>query len=77
MIQDFISFRYGFLVNNRKSLPLQTILLDFLCENFFTHTLFCSGDFGLLTYLETNQEKEIYTYDDKEKGESYFFEKIT
>ena len=38
-----------------------------------THTLFCSGDFGLLCYLETNKDKEIYTYDDKAEGQSFFF----
>jgi hypothetical protein len=43
---------------------------------FFTHTLFCSGDFGLLSYLESNKSKEIYTYDDKARGESYFFERL-
>lgn len=43
---------------------------------FFTHTLFCSGDFGLLSYLEDNKLKDIYTYDNKEKGESYFYERI-
>ncbi len=44
---------------------------------FFTHTLFCSGDFGILSYYVNNQDKEIYTYDDVEKGESFFYEKVT
>lgn len=48
----------------------------FILGIFFTHTLFCSGDFGLLNYLEYNKSKDIYTYDDKQKGESYFYERI-
>ncbi len=44
---------------------------------FFTHTLFCSGDFGLLSYLENHKDKDIYTYDDVEQSESYFFEKVS
>lgn len=40
-----------------------------------THTACCSGDFGLLSYFEANKDKEIITYDDKAKKESYFFER--
>mgnify|MGYP001799620677 CR=1 FL=1 len=43
---------------------------------FFTHSMFCSGDFGFLSYLNNHKTKDIYTYDDKEKGESYFFERV-
>ncbi len=43
---------------------------------FFTHTLFCSGDFGLLCYYETHKQKDIYTYDDKATGETFFYEKV-
>jgi hypothetical protein len=39
----------------------------------FIHTVFCSGDFTLLNYLASN--KEMLTYDDKEKGETYFYKK--
>lgn len=42
---------------------------------FFTHAMFCSGDFGMLNYLQTHQDTELYTYDDKAKGESYFYAK--
>lgn len=38
---------------------------------FFIHTVFCSGDFTLLNYMASN--KEMVTYDDKEKVETYFF----
>jgi Putative zincin peptidase len=37
------------------------------------HTAFCSGDFALLSYFQFNKEKDIVTYDDKEKGMSYFY----
>lgn len=37
----------------------------------FVHNIFCSGDFTLLNYLSSN--KGMITYDDKEKGETYFF----
>ena len=37
----------------------------------FVHNVFCSGDFTLLNYLASN--KGMVTYDDKEKGETYFF----
>ena len=43
---------------------------------FLTHTVFCSGDFGLLAYIIHKGEKDIYTYDDKETGKSYFYEKV-
>ncbi len=42
----------------------------------FTHSLFCSGDFGLLNYFETHKDKDVYTYDDKAKGESYFYARV-
>ncbi len=39
-----------------------------------THTAFCSGDFGLLSYFEFHKDKTVITYDDKAKGLSYFLE---
>ena len=38
-----------------------------------THTAFCSGDFGLLSYFDFHKDKEIVTYDDKESRVSYFY----
>lgn len=38
-----------------------------------THTAFCSGDFGLLSYLEYHKNEYIVIYDDKAKGLSFFF----
>jgi len=67
------------------SITLSCLLLFFLANNdfrilllglFLTHSVFCSGDFGLLSYIIQNSEKDIYTYDDKSSGKSYFFERI-
>jgi Putative zincin peptidase len=38
-----------------------------------THTAFCSGDFGLLSYFDFNKNKEVVTYDDKENKISFFY----
>ena len=39
----------------------------------FTHTAFCSGDFGLLSYFDFHKDKNIVTFDDKENGITYFY----
>lgn len=36
------------------------------------HTAFCSGDFGLLAYMEYHKDAEPLTYDDVSNGFSYF-----
>jgi hypothetical protein len=38
-----------------------------------THTAFCSGDFGLLSYFAFHKDKEVVTYDDKGNKVSYFY----
>jgi len=40
-----------------------------------THTAFCSGDFGLLSYFQSQKEMDVVTYDDKKNGISYFYGK--
>ncbi len=40
-----------------------------------THTAFCSGDFGLLSYFDFHDTKEIVTYEDKGSRVSYFYGK--
>lgn len=42
----------------------------------FIHTIICSGDFALLSFLEYNSTKEIITFTDKEKETIYFYEKL-
>ncbi len=40
-----------------------------------THTAFCSGDFGLLSYFDYHKSKDVVTYDDVENKISYFYGK--
>ncbi len=40
------------------------------------HGLFCGGDFGLLCFFENRKEDEIYTFDVKSEGKTYFYKKI-
>jgi hypothetical protein len=49
------------------SLGFQLTSMIFL----FIHNIFCGGDISLLNYLASN--KGMVTYDDKEKGETYFY----
>jgi hypothetical protein len=42
----------------------------------FVHTTMCAGDFALLNFYSLNSNKEIYTWDDADKKEAYFYEKI-
>lgn len=42
---------------------------------YLTHTAFCSGDFGLLSYFDFNKDKEVVTYDDRAGKVSYFYGK--
>jgi len=36
------------------------------------HTACCSGDFGFLSYFEHHKNKEVVTFDDAEKKETWF-----
>jgi hypothetical protein len=47
-----------------------------LLSILFMHTALSSGDFGLLSYFEYYKNKDIVTYDDKDNGISYFYEKV-
>jgi len=42
----------------------------------FVHTTMCAGDFALLNFYFINRDKKIYTWDDADKKEAYFYEKI-
>lgn len=39
------------------------------------HSMFCSGDFALLSYFEVNRGLHVVTYDDKEHKISFFYGK--
>jgi hypothetical protein len=42
----------------------------------FVHATMCAGDFALLNFYFMNRNKKIYTWDDADKKEAYFYEKI-
>ena len=42
---------------------------------FGLHGLFCGGDFGLLCFFENRKEDEIYTFDVKSEGKTYFYKR--
>ena len=42
----------------------------------FAHATMCAGDFALLNLYFLNKDKELYTWDDADKQEAYFYEKI-
>jgi glucan phosphoethanolaminetransferase (alkaline phosphatase superfamily) len=42
----------------------------------FVHATMCAGDIALLNLYWVNKDKKIYTWDDAEKKEAYFYEKL-
>jgi hypothetical protein len=40
------------------------------------HTTMCAGDFAMLNYYYINRRKKIYTWDDADLKEAYFYEEI-
>jgi hypothetical protein len=43
----------------------------------FAHTTMCAGDFALLNLYYLNRDKKIYTWDDVDKKEAYFYEELS
>jgi len=41
----------------------------------FFHTTMCIGDFALMSYYDVHKDKEIYTFDDVDNRESFFYVK--
>lgn len=63
-----------------KLLCLAGIILirgDFSFYFFITvmclHSLFCAGDMAMLAFYNLNKEKEIYNYDNRLEGKTYFY----
>lgn len=50
-------------------------LYYFFMVIFGLHSLFIGGDLGLLCFFENRKEDEIYTYDLKKEGKTYFYRK--
>jgi hypothetical protein len=42
----------------------------------FVHSTMCAGDFALLNLYFLNRDKKIYTWDDLDKKEAYFYEEL-
>lgn len=40
------------------------------------HSLFCAGDLAMLCYFENRPDDEIYTFDIKEEGKTYYYRKL-
>lgn len=38
-----------------------------------THNVCCTGDFGLLSYFDFHRSKQLITFDDKQKGATFFY----
>ncbi|RZJ29250.1 MAG: DUF3267 domain-containing protein [Flavobacterium sp.] len=45
----------------------------FVLGMLFIHTLFCIGDFGLMSFLASHKEKKVVTYDDKASKQTLFY----
>ena len=59
------------------SILLTSGSLSFLFAGMlFVHTSGCAGDFALISYFLENNTKSLVTYDDIEKGKSYFYKKV-
>jgi len=43
----------------------------------FVHSTMCAGDFALLNLYFLNRDKKIYTWDDLDKKEAYFYEELS
>ena len=58
------------------ALPFATLQWAIIIASLLlTHTAFCSGDFGLLSYFDFMKNTDLATYDDKDNKVSYFYGK--
>jgi len=49
--------------------PLVYFFLSVMC----LHSLFCAGDIAMLAFYRLHEGKEIYNFDDKSAGKTYFY----
>jgi len=42
----------------------------------FAHATMCAGDFAMLNYYHINRHRKIYTWDDADLKEAYFYEEL-
>lgn len=60
----------GLLVAGALALPRYAVLLLFV---LLLHLHGCAGDWSLLNFVWLHRERGFWTYDDAERGKSYFF----
>lgn len=48
-------------------------LMYFFITIMCLHSLFCAGDIAMLSFYRIHKGKEIYNFDDKTKGKTYFY----
>lgn len=48
-------------------------LVYFFLSVMCLHSLFCAGDIAMLAFYRIHREKEIYNFDDKSEGKTYFY----
>jgi hypothetical protein len=49
--------------------PLMYFFLSVMC----LHSLFCAGDLAMLAFYNLHRGKEIYNYDNRSEGKTYFY----
>ena len=47
--------------------------LYFFLSVMCLHSLFCAGDIAMLAFYQLHPEKEIYNFDNKSEGKTYFY----
>jgi len=49
--------------------PIMYFFLSIMC----LHSLFCAGDLAMLAFYNLHRRKEIYNYDNRSEGKTYFY----
>ena len=48
-------------------------IMYFFLSVMCLHSLFCAGDIAMLAFYRIHKEKEIYNFDSKSEGKTYFY----
>jgi len=48
-------------------------IMYFFLSVMCLHSLFCAGDIAMLAFYRIHKEKEIYNFDNKSEGKTYFY----
>ena len=51
-------------------------LMYFFLSVMSLHSLFCAGDIAMLAFYRIHNEKEIYNFDNRSEGKTYFYSRI-